>query len=103
MRLGRSNSLIQDIDRGGVRPLILWRVGDRTIDVYDQMLVQRLGRSGWHRKYPPLGSGNKHRSTDIVTFMQHPSEKEGAGGHIGALSDCEETGPSNIINRADLE
>jgi hypothetical protein len=41
MRLGRSNSLIRDIDRGGVRPLILWRVGDRTIDVYDQMLVQR--------------------------------------------------------------
>jgi hypothetical protein len=26
----------RDIDRGGVRPLILWRVGDRTIDVYDQ-------------------------------------------------------------------
>ena len=42
-------SLIRDIDRGGVRPLILWRVGDRTIDVYDQMLIQRLGRSGWHR------------------------------------------------------
>jgi hypothetical protein len=41
MRLGGSNSLIQDIDRGGVRPLILWREGDRTIEVYDRMLTGR--------------------------------------------------------------
>jgi hypothetical protein len=37
--LTRYNSLIRDIDRGGVRHADLWRANDRTIGVYDRMLV----------------------------------------------------------------
>jgi hypothetical protein len=85
--LTRYNSLIGDIDRGGVRPADFWRVNDRTIDVYDRMLVgtkmfvQRLGRSGWHRA---VTAGGGHRLLPekciglqlTAAFMQHFSEKK---------------------------